>query len=137
MNETDNNGQANVLNINIEAKSMYQDSKSNQIILTRIYDATVKQVWDAWTDPAKAAKWWGPRGFTITNHSKELKVGGIWHYTMHGPDGTDYPNKALYHEVGLYKLLVYDHGGYDDRPPLFRVRVVFSEIGRASYRERV
>ena len=109
---------------------MSKENKSNEFTLTRIYDATVKQVWDAWSDPAKAAKWWGPRGFTITNHSKELKVGGIWHYTMHGPDGTDYPNKALYHEVELYKLLVYDHGGYDDRPPLFRVRVVFSDLGK-------
>lgn len=99
----------------------------NAIELTRLYDAPVKTVWEAWTDPKKAAKWWGPRGFTITTHSKDLKPGGIWHYTMHGPDGTDYPNKALYHEVEKYSRLVYDHGGYDDRPPLFRVTVTFAE----------
>jgi uncharacterized protein YndB with AHSA1/START domain len=46
---------------------------------------------------------------------------------MHGPDGTDYPNKALYHEVEKHKKLVYDHGGNDDRPPLFHVTVLFSE----------
>lgn len=102
-------------------------SSSNEIKITRIYDAPVKAVWDAWTDPKQAAQWWGPRGFTITTHSKDLKVGGIWHYTMHGPDGTDYPNKTLYHEVEKLKKLVYDHGGNDEQAPLFRVTVLFSE----------
>lgn len=99
----------------------------NELKIVRIYKAPLKTAWEAWTDPKQAAKWWGPRGFTITTHSKELKVGGHWHYTMHGPDGTDYPNKTIYLEVEHGKKLVYDHGGYDDRPPLFRVTVVFSE----------
>jgi uncharacterized protein YndB with AHSA1/START domain len=87
----------------------------------------VKLVWEAWTDPKQAAQWWGPRGFTITTHSKDLRPGGIWHYTMHGPDGTDYPNKTLYHEVEKYCRLVYDHGGNDEQKPLFRVTVTFQE----------
>lgn len=78
-------------------------------------------------DPEQVAKWWGPRGFTITTHGKDLRPGGYWHYTMHGPDGVDYLNKTIYHEVEKHKKLVYDHGGYDDRPPLFRVTVLFSE----------
>lgn len=106
---------------------MAAKNKPNEIYITRIYDAPVKTVWDAWTDPKQVAKWWGPRGFTLTTHSKDLKVGGHWHYTMHGPDGTDYPNKTTYLEVENYAKLVYDHGGYDDRPPLFRVTVYFSE----------
>lgn len=107
---------------------MVAKNKLNEIALTRLYDAPVKAVWEAWVDPKKAAHWWGPRGFTITTHSKDFKVGGVWHYTMHGPDGTDYPNKTLYLEIEKYARLVYDHGGYDDRPPLFRVTVNFSEV---------
>jgi len=106
---------------------MAAKNKANEIYIDRIYDAPVKTVWEAWTAPKQAAKWWGPRGFTLTTHSKDLKVGGIWHYTMHGPDGTDYPNKTVYLEVEKYKKLVYDHGGYDDKPPMFRVTVLFSE----------
>ncbi|MCA9052559.1 MAG: SRPBCC domain-containing protein [Planctomycetaceae bacterium] len=102
---------------------------SNEIRLTRVYDAPVAAVWDAWTDPEQVAQWWGPRGFTLTTHSKELKVGGIWHYTMHGPDGVDYPNKTLYHEVEPLRKLVYDHGGNDERAPLFRVTVTFTSQG--------
>lgn len=106
---------------------MSEKNKPNEIYITRLYDAPLKMVWDAWTDPKQVAKWWGPRGFTITTHSKELKPGGRWNYTMHGPDGTDYPNSTLYHEVEKYSRLVYDHGGYEDRPPLFKVTVNFSE----------
>ncbi|MEN9577354.1 MAG: hypothetical protein RJA70_363 [Pseudomonadota bacterium] len=102
--------------------------QAHEIRITREYDAPVKLVWDAWTDPAQAAKWWGPRGFTITHHSKDLRVGGHWHYTMHGPDGVDYPNTTKYIEVEKHKRMVYDHGGHEDRPPMFRVTVLFEEL---------
>lgn len=106
---------------------MSENSKSHQLQITRVYDAPLKTVWEAWTDPERVAKWWGPRGFSLTTHSKDLKSGGHWHYTMHGPDGTDYPNKTVYLEVDEYKRLVYDHGGNDSQPAMFRVTVVFSE----------
>ena len=102
---------------------MAAKNKSNEIQITRVYDAPVEAVWDAWTDPEQVAQWWGPRGFTLTTHSKDLRPGGNWDYTMHGPDGTDYPNKTKYLEVEKHAKLVYDHGGNDDRPPLFRVTV--------------
>src|SRR5579872_135917 len=107
---------------------MATKNKSNEIKITRVYDAPVQAVWDAWTDPVQAAKWWGPRGFTLTTHSKDLKPGGTWKYTMHGPDGVDYPNTAHYLEVEKHSKLVYDHGGNEDQPPLFRVTVLFSEV---------
>jgi uncharacterized protein YndB with AHSA1/START domain len=100
---------------------------SNEIRLTRVYDAPARAVWDAWTDPEQVGKWWGPRGFTLTTHSKDLRAGGIWRYTMHGPDGTDWPNVTTYHMVELHRKLVYDHGATDATPPLFRVTVTFAE----------
>lgn len=103
-------------------------NKPNELYITRIYQAPVKTVWEAWTDPQQVAQWWGPRGFTLTTHSKDLRAGGNWIYTMHGPDGTDYPNRTFYYEVEPYAKLVYDHGASEDRPPLFRVTVFFTEL---------
>jgi uncharacterized protein YndB with AHSA1/START domain len=116
---------------------MAAKNKSNEIKITRIFEAPLKTVWEAWTDTKQVEKWWGPRGFTITTHSKELKVGGIWHYTMHGPDGTDYPNKTLYLEVEKYSRLVYDHGGNDERAPMFRVTVQFTDMKNRTLMEMV
>ncbi|WP_442484865.1 SRPBCC family protein [Aeoliella sp. SH292] len=106
---------------------MARSEKPNELRLVRVYDAPVQMVWDAWTDPEQVGQWWGPRGFTITTHDKDFRTGGFWRYTMHGPDGTDYPNHTVYLEIDEHRKLVYDHGGYDDRPPLFRVTVLFSE----------
>lgn len=104
-------------------------TKSNELHLTRLYDAPMELVWEAWADPKKTANWWGPRGFTITTLSKDLRPGGTWDYIMHGPDGVDYHNVTDYLEVIEGKRLVYDHGGNRDenRAPLFRVTVTFEE----------
>lgn len=102
-------------------------AKPNEIQIIRVYDAPVKLVWEAWTDLKHVVKWWGPRGFTLTTKSKELRPGGKWIYTMHGPDGTDYPNITTYHEVVKYEKLVYDHGGNEERDKLFTVTATFKE----------
>jgi uncharacterized protein YndB with AHSA1/START domain len=102
-------------------------SKSNELKLTRVFDAPLSAVWDAWNDPEKAAHWWGPRGFTLTTHSKDLRSGGTWVYTMHGPDGTDYPNITRYLEVKKHECMIYDHGATETTPPMFRVSVYFIE----------
>ena len=54
---------------------MASKDKSNEFEITRLYEAPVKAVWDAWIDLDQVAKWWGPRGFTLTTHSKDFKVG--------------------------------------------------------------
>ncbi len=106
---------------------MSMKSDPRELHLTRVYDAPIQAVWDAWTLPEQVAQWWGPRGFTLTSLSLDLRPGGTWRYTMHGPDGVDYPNVATYLEVEPLQKLVYDHGATDDTPPLFRVTVTFRE----------
>jgi uncharacterized protein YndB with AHSA1/START domain len=103
---------------------------ANEIRLTRVYDAPVAAVWDAWTDLKQVAQWWGPRGFTITTKSKDLRAGGHWDYIMHGLDGKDWPNYARYHEVVPHERLVYDHGASSaDAKPLFHVVAEFRDLG--------
>jgi uncharacterized protein YndB with AHSA1/START domain len=104
-------------------------AKPNEIRIVRVYDAPVKLVWEAWTDLKHVEKWWGPRGFTITTHNKDLRPGGYWRYTMHGPDGKDWPNYTRYLEIEPLAKMVYDHGASDENAPaLFRVTVTFAEV---------
>ncbi len=106
---------------------MSVESKSNEIRITRVYDAPVEAVWNAWIDPAQADEWWGPRGFTRTTHSTELKAGGYWDYTIHCPDGVDVIARTKYLEVDKWAKLVYDYYGSGDDDPLYRMTVLFSE----------
>lgn len=100
----------------------------SELHLTRVYRAPRPLVWQVWTDPAHVAHWWGPRGFTLTHHSKDLRAGGSWVYVMHGPDGVDYPNTARYLEVVEGEKMVYDHGSDGQSKPLFRVTVTFKDV---------
>ncbi|HEU0053538.1 MAG TPA: SRPBCC domain-containing protein, partial [Longimicrobium sp.] len=81
-----------------------------EVVQSRVFDAPRELVFDAWTDPAAVAEWFGPDGFTITTYEMDVRPGGVWRFTMHGPDGTDFPNRVDYHEVVRPERLVYDQG---------------------------
>jgi uncharacterized protein YndB with AHSA1/START domain len=81
------------------------------LITTRQIDAPVDRVWDAWHDPEKIAKWWGPAGFHSTVKELNIRQGGRFEIVMHGPDGTDYPNVYVFDHIVEHKLLVYTNVG--------------------------
>lgn len=105
-------------------------AEEREIVITRLIDAPRALVFDAWTDPEHIGRWWGPRGFTTTTHSMDVKPGGEWRFVMHGPDGTDYKNKIVYLEVAKPERLVYKHeGGEGDEAVKFQSSVTFAELG--------
>lgn len=81
----------------------------NRIVMTRLLNAPRELVWEVFTDPKHLANWWGPFGFSITTHQQEVAVNKNWYLTMHGPDGTDYPNYITYTEVVKPERLVFKH----------------------------
>jgi uncharacterized protein YndB with AHSA1/START domain len=82
-----------------------------EIIITRTFDAPRELVWEAWTNPEHVAQWWGPDGFTTTIEKMDVRVGGVWKHVMHGPDGTDYPNKSRFTAVIKPERIEFSHGG--------------------------
>ena len=101
-------------------------TSDREIVITRVFDAPRDLVFQTWTDPQHIGSWWGPNGFTTTTHEIDIRPGGVWRFIMHGPDGTDYPNKIVYLEVAKPERLVYDHGDDGERG-YFRVTVTFVE----------
>lgn len=101
------------------------NSSDREIVITRRYDAPRDLVWQSWTEPDHVKHWWGPDGFTLTIHEMDVRPGGLWHFHMHGPDGTDYLNQIVYVEVMKPERLVYDHGP----TPKFQSTITFREQG--------
>ena len=101
-----------------------------EIVLSRLLDAPRELVFSVWTDPRHVAQWWGPNGFTNTVTEMDVRPGGTWRLMMHGPDGTDYPNKIVYLEVVKPERLVYQHGSDDSMEDAFHVTVTFETQGR-------
>lgn len=71
--------------------------------------ASPADVFSAMNDPARVARWWGPSGFTSTMHVFDFKPGGSWLLTMHGPDGTDYPNESRFSRIVPNQLFEIEH----------------------------
>lgn len=104
------------------------DTSGRELAITRIFDANRELLFHVWTTPDHIAHWWGPNGFTNTILEMDVRPGGVWRYIMHGPDGTDYPNRVTYLEVVRPERLVYMHGD-DENPDHFRVEVIFEDHG--------
>lgn len=110
------------------AKSHVEYPSDREMVFTRSFDAPRELVWQAWTDPKQVVHWWGPKGFTNTIHEMNVRVGGLWRLTMHGPDGVDYPNRIEFLEVEPLARLVYHHGD-DSNPHMFHVTTTFTAEG--------
>jgi uncharacterized protein YndB with AHSA1/START domain len=82
-----------------------------EIVISRTYDAPRELVWQAMTDPKHLVAWWGPRGFSTTIEEMDVRPGGAWNHIMHGPDGTNYPNRSTFKEIVKPERIVYLHGG--------------------------
>jgi uncharacterized protein YndB with AHSA1/START domain len=88
---------------------------------TREIPASPEQVFAAFSDPQRLARWWGPAGFANTFSVCEFEPGGRWEFVMHGPDGRDYPNESVFAEIEAPSKVVIDHVS----APKFRLTVTF------------
>jgi uncharacterized protein YndB with AHSA1/START domain len=57
---------------------------TNDLVITRIFDAPRELVYRAFTDPDQLAAWFGPVGFSVPRDSVDVdaKVGGHQRFTM-------------------------------------------------------
>lgn len=100
------------------------DMSDRELNTTRTFDAPRERVFRAFSDPVQLARWWGPNGFTDTVHEFDLRPGGVWRHTMHGPNGTDYHNESVFVEVVEPDRVVFDHIEPIHR---FRMAMTFAE----------
>ncbi|RYY99329.1 MAG: ATPase [Chitinophagaceae bacterium] len=105
-------------------KTIFPATGDCEIVSSRSIDAPIGLVWAAWTDPAQLARWWGPAGFRNSFHAFDLRVGGTWRFTMHGPEGKGhYENECVFTHIDAPRLLAWDRVS----KPHFRVVATFSE----------
>jgi len=80
-----------------------------ELVTSRRLRASRAAIWSALTDTRVLATWWGPRGFTNTFTICDLRPGGEWHLTMHGPNGASYPNQNRFVELQPLERWVIEH----------------------------
>ena len=75
------------------------DLKNRTLTIEKTFNAPIKLIWDAWTQPEHILKWWAPNGMDIKVIEHEFKVGGKWKYAMPMPDGTAFISEGTYKEI--------------------------------------
>jgi len=104
-------------------------TRDREIVTTRTIEGPRRLVFEAYTDARHLAEWWGPDGFTTTTRSFEFRPGGVWDFTMHGPDGTDYPNRIEWLEIVPPERIEYVHGKNEGDPNVFSATVTLVDRG--------
>lgn len=69
------------------------------LVVSRIVDAPVERVWNAWTDSQQMKRWWGPQGFTAPIADMDVREGGTSFVCMRSPDGQDFCNNLTYQKI--------------------------------------
>jgi uncharacterized protein YndB with AHSA1/START domain len=62
----------------------------------------------------------------------EFRPGGVWEFTMRGPDGTEYPNRIEWLEILPPERMVFRHGAKADDPEALLSTVTLVDHGPAS-----
>jgi uncharacterized protein YndB with AHSA1/START domain len=69
---------------------------TQQILISREFDAPRALVYRAYTDPTLLVQWLGPRRMTMTIDRYEVRDGGRWRYT-HRDDNGEYGFHGVFH----------------------------------------
>jgi uncharacterized protein YndB with AHSA1/START domain len=77
------------------------------ISMTRVFDAPRELVFQAHTDSQHVPHWWGPRRFTTTVVTMDVRPGGAWRFVHRDPEGNEYGFRGEYREVVPPERLVY------------------------------
>lgn len=96
-----------------------------EIFSSRILNSPIEAVYRAFAEPLHLKNWWGPEGFTNTIHEFDLKSGGKWILTMHGPEKGNYENASVFKVVEPLKLVSWKRTS----KPLFDMEVGFKKLG--------
>ena len=76
-------------------------------MLTRVFAAPRRLVFDAWTKPELVRRWLlGPPGWTMPVCEIDLRVGGAYRFVWRGPDGTEMGMGGVHREITVPERIV-------------------------------
>lgn len=71
-----------------------------EIVMTRVFDAPRRLVYEAYTKPELLKRWLGVHnGWSLAVCEIDLKVGGTYRYVWRGPDGMEMGMRGVYQEL--------------------------------------
>jgi uncharacterized protein YndB with AHSA1/START domain len=103
-----------------------------ELLITRVFDAPRKLVFEAWTDPRHLAQWWGPRDYPASEINADVRAGGRWRHCLRSVEGKqDLWLGGTYREIAPPDRLVFTFAWEEEgeRGLETLVTVTFAEEG--------
>jgi uncharacterized protein YndB with AHSA1/START domain len=75
--------------------------RAQEVTITRVFDAPRELVWNAWTEPAQLAQWWGPHGWSTdpADVTMEIRPGGRFRVSSVSADHGVMTSEGIYREI--------------------------------------
>jgi len=102
-------------------------NSNRKILSSRVLNYSLETLYEAFANPQHLKNWWGPEGFTNTIHEFDLRPGGKWILTMHGPEIGNYENSSIFKIVEPFKLVAWTRISQ----PLFDMEIGFQKLSHS------
>ena len=104
-----------------------------EIVMTRVFDAPRRLVFEAWTNPERVARWMlGPEGWTMPVCEIDLRPGGAWHFVWRRANGTEMAMRGVYREITPPERLVSTESWGGDWPETLNTLLLTEEKGKTT-----
>ncbi len=92
-------------------ESASESATDRSLVLSRVFDAPPRIVFEAHSKPELVMKWFGPKGWPLTSCEMDFREGGAFRFQMTGPDGkAGPPFGGTYLVIEKDRKIVYDNG---------------------------
>lgn len=113
-----------------ESATANEPASEREVIITRVFDAPARVLFEAYSRPEHIKRWFGPEGWPVTLCEMDFRVGGRFRFAMTGPSGRqNTPFGGEYLEIVPDRKIVYDNGFETKGAGRMVVTVTFDELG--------
>ena len=81
------------------------DRENRTIDIVREFNATIAQVWRAWTTAELLDQWCAPNPYRTETKTMDFREGGFWHYALVGPAGGKHWSRYDYIKIERCKKI--------------------------------
>ncbi len=89
-------------------------TSERELTIARVFDAPRQLVFEVWTQPEHFARWLGPKDFTTTSCTINVRPGGTYRACIRSPSGQDHWMQGVYRSIVEPERLVFTFAWEDE-----------------------
>ncbi len=118
--------------------TLFSTPSDREVVITRVFDAPRRLVWEAYTKPEHLPHWMlGPEGWTMPVCEIDLRPGGAWHFVWRRSDGTEMGMRGVYREIAPPERLVNTESWGSEWPETLNTLTLSEQDGQTTLTSRI